>query len=412
VGFLTADRYPDAMRRGIGAVIAVVIGLGGVGAIAPSATAAPPPSPIGSFDAVAARFDNNRYVSGWAADADALDQPIAVRLYLGGAFVAQVSTADPRPDVAARMHGVGQNTGWHATITPAQIWTAASGTVMCAYAINVGAGQNNTLGCHDLAVPPAPNAHNPRGNLEQVTLQPGLIRLRGWAGDPDTTLPTRLRIYYDGYLVGSGVTKRPRPDVAAAGLGPNAGFDITLPITQPQRLPDVSPPPEPGTYGQVHVCVYAENGGALGTDNATVGCAQRVLPGVPTPGPHDPVGTIDPGSWASAEGWAYDPDASTPVTVILREYILGSADRRYARTTTGVARPDVFAAHPDAGPNSGFQADLRRIPESKSPEPSAMQVSAQTYLNTAWWYKCAYLQNISAGANRFLGCRLEGVLVP
>ena len=83
-------------------------------------------------------------MSGWAADADALDQPITVRLYLGGAFVAQVPTTDPRPDVAARMHGVGQNTGWHATITPKQIWNAASGTVMCAYAINVGAGQNNS----------------------------------------------------------------------------------------------------------------------------------------------------------------------------------------------------------------------------------------------------------------------------
>jgi hypothetical protein len=392
------------MRRGIGAVVAVIIGLGGIGAIAPSASAAPPPSPIGSLDAVAARFDNNRYVSGWAADADALDQPIAVRLYLGGAFVAQVSTTDPRPDVAARMHGVGQNTGWHATITPAQIWTAASGTVMCAYAINVGAGQNNSLGCRDLAVLDGPALHNPRGNLEQVNIQPGLLRLRGWAGDPDTTAPTRLRVYYDGRLVGSAVTRKSRPDVASLGLGPTTGFDVTLPISQPQAPTNDT---AAITYGQVSVCVYAENGGPLGSDNGTVGCAQRVVPPVRAPGPHDPVGVIDRADSPGQHGWAYDPDSSGPVTVIVRRYDFGSAGRQYAALATGEPRPDVFAAHPEAGPSSGYRGELRFIPEATVETPSS-QVSAQVAFVSFYWYACAYAQNVGPGANRFLGCNLDG----
>jgi hypothetical protein len=383
------------------------VGLGGIGAVAAPATAAIPPSPIGTFDAVAARFDGNRYVSGWAADADALAQPIAVRLYLGGAFVAQVATTDPRPDVAARMHGVGPNTGWHATISPRQIWYAASGTVMCAYAINVGAGANASLGCEDLGIPNETSAHNPRGNLEQVNIQPGLIRLRGWAGDPDTSAPTRLRVYFGGYLVGSGVTKKPRPDVAAVGLGPMAGFDITLAISQPQLVPD-APDPTPG--GQVHVCVYAENGGALGTDNGTVGCAQRAVPALQPPGPHDPVGTFDNRYGDGGQGWAYDPDGG-PVTVIVRRYDLGSPNRLYGKFTTGEPRPDVFAAHPEAGPNAGFLGELRYIREPASPEPSAAGVSGQSYLGPVWYYYCLYLQNVGPGANRFVGCNYQAALI-
>ena len=306
------------------------------------------------------------------------------------------------------MHGVGQITGWHATITPKQIWNAASGTVMCAYAINVGAGANASLGCNDLGVPAGASSHNPRGNLEQVTMHPGLTRLRGWAGDPDTNGPTRLRIYFDGYLVGSGVTKKPRPDVSAIGFGTNAGFDVTLPITQPQARP--FPIREATPFGQVHVCIYAENGGALGTDNGTVGCAQPAPHGIRPAGAHDPIGVRDgPGGSGGEHGWAYDPDAAGgPITVTVRRYDLGSPARGFGQGTTGLPRPDVFAVHPEAGANSGYHVDSQYIPEA-GVEPASSGVSAQVVGSTVWYYTCTYLKNVGPGrtATRFTGCVLE-----
>lgn len=369
------------MRRNVGILLAAL--LCGVGAIGPAslAVAAPagpagadsiPPSPIGSFDEVAARFDDMNVMSGWAADADALDQPIAVRLYQGTRFLTQVSTGDARPDVAARMHGVGENTGWHATLPPGFVPRDA---VICAYAINVGAGENATLGCRSLAVS-GPNARNPVGVLEQVTATPGLLHLRGWAGDPDRAAPTRLRVYYNGLPVAQTHTNRARPDVESMlGLGPTTGFDLRLPVL-------------PSDLG-VEVCVYAENSGFHGTDNSTVGCALRRTPEARPPGPHDPVGALDDGSIDSATGWAFDPDTSSPVTVVVRALVLPGIDP--PRTTTGptgAARPDVQAAFPAAGPTSGFELTLPPIAT-----PGGVRVI------------CAYARNQGPGAGRLLGCR-------
>jgi hypothetical protein len=394
------------MRRSLILIVTVVLAFGSAAAVTPVAGAAVPPSPIGSFDGVSARFDSNVVVSGWAADADALDQPIAVRLYLGPTFVAQISTGDPRPDVAARMHGVGQSTGWHATITPVQIWSAQSGTVLCAYAINVGAGENNNLGCRNLQVS-GPSPYNPVGNLEQVTTRPGLVTVRGWAGDPDGGPVTRLRIYFNGVPVSSGVTNRPRPDVQALGLGPTAGFSITLPLAPPGGYDPVATTPFPLT--EVQVCVYAENSGPLGNQNGTVGCAQRTRFGIAARGPHDPDGRIDgPDANVQETGWAYDPDSSGPVTVEIRKYFYPGFERHYGRFTTGLPRPDAFNI---AGPHAGFAGEPRRIDVSSKGMQSQTTAAGPVRFVPLLWWACAYVVNVGPGSNRFIGCHADGGVV-
>ncbi len=351
--------------------LGVLAGVGSPGAASGAVVRAVPPSPIGSFDDVAARFDAP-VMSGWAADADALDQPIAVRLYRGTQFLMQVSTGDPRPDVPARMHGVGQNTGWHASLPPGFVPPDA---VVCAYAINVGPGENTTLGCRSLAVS-GPNPGNPIGVLEVVTATPGLLQLRGWAGDPDTPAPTRLRVYFNGLPATQTHTNLARPDVQSRlGLGPTTGFDLRLPVL-------------PSDAG-VTVCVYAENTGFHGTGNSTVGCALRPTREARPPGPHDPVGALDDASPTGAEGWAFDPDTNAPVQVVVRALLMpGVEPLRLVSGPTGSARPDVQAAFPAAGPNRGF--DLTLPPPSS---PGIVQVT------------CAYARNAGPGATRLLGCR-------
>src|SRR5204862_329001 len=88
---------------------------------------------------------------------------------------------------------------------------------VCAYALNVGAGsQNTTLGCITLT-PNAPG--NPIGNLDALTPAQGLIRFQGWAGDPNPNpdpFPVRVRVYEDGLQAYSFPADLPRRDVQQA----------------------------------------------------------------------------------------------------------------------------------------------------------------------------------------------------
>ncbi len=85
-------------------------------------------------------------VNGWTIDPDTAN-PIDVHVYSDGVG-ASISTANAsRPDVG-RVHGKGDNHGINASFTA----TPGNHNV-CAYAINVGKGTNNTLlGCQTVSV--------------------------------------------------------------------------------------------------------------------------------------------------------------------------------------------------------------------------------------------------------------------
>jgi hypothetical protein len=388
------------LRQGVTVMVVVVawavVGLGATAGAADAPVAVPAAAtgpPIGAFDAVSVRFDDNAVLSGWAADPDRPpreDGPRAldVALYVGGTLIGTVPTGSERPDVAQAVPWAGPWTGWQ--IALADLPLSASrppGTTVCAYARNPGGGGKVLLGCRDFRVAPV-SAFSPVGALELAGTDPGRVQLRGWAADPDGDATTRIAVDVDGSPVLETTASQPRPDVAAAlGLGATSGFNLTLPAM-------------PG--GHV-ICVRAQNTGTHGAGNATIGCAARTIPGVQPPGPHDPRGNLDALDavavdqngvfrWVS-KGWAYDPDSSGPVNVRVRT--LGSApsyrfpnrypyyDSVYA---TGVARPDVADAIPDAGPSSGFDGSHVTL---RNPEIRLM---------------CAYAINAGAGSNQLIGC--------
>jgi hypothetical protein len=121
-------------------------------------------------------------------------------------------------------------------------------------------------------------------------------------------------------------------------------------------------------------------------------------------GPHDPRGSYDdigsgpgpvfPDTIHGADGWAFDPDSSGPVTVRIRTlmyryFVDGPFLHQNKTLTTGRARPDVAAAVPGAGPNAGFQGVVA------SGSFSFVRLS------------CAYVENVGPGRDRFIGCRTE-----
>lgn len=357
-----------------GALACALTGL--LGVAASPASAAATGSPVGAITDVSARFDDQVAIGGYALDPDAPGAPITVRFSIGGLGAGETTTTTEP--------GQSQPVVWSGSPL-----TADPNTTICATAINVGPGSDTLLGCRRLVVASDPR-FNPFGSLDATVVSPGLVQLKGWAGDPDGDRVSRLRVYYDGKLVAQKSGGGARPDVERAypALGPTTGFNVALPIA-------------PGTH---QVCVYTQNTGVRGTANATVGCATRAVPGVRPPGPHDPRGAYDsigsgpgsvfPDTIHSAGGWAFDPDSAAPVKVLVRTlmyryFVDPPFLHQNASLTTGRARPDVAAAVPGAGPDTGFGGVVA------SGSFSSVRIS------------CAYADNVGAGSDRLLGCASE-----
>ena len=81
---------------------------------------------------------------------------------------------------------------------------------MCAYCIQTaGPGANSLLGCRTVTVPSGP----PVGSVDLAYSAFGLVRVAGWALDPDTPASIPVHVYVNG--VGRAVTANlSRPDVA------------------------------------------------------------------------------------------------------------------------------------------------------------------------------------------------------
>jgi len=105
----------------------------------------------------------------------------------------------------------------------------------------------------------------------------------------------------------------------------------------------------------------------------------------------DPFGSFDVVSQSGPNrvrvaGWAFDPDTAAPIAVHVYVGTVGTA------IAANVARSDVDAVIPGAGPNHGFDAV---VPGPQGPQ----QV-------------CAYAINAAAGSNALLGCRTITVTGP
>ncbi len=201
-------------------------------------------NPIGSLDLVTMAPGGVR-VAGWALDPNTAE-PIAIHVYVDGAFSGSFLAGASRPDVAAILpsygtpHGfdtlVGMGPGYHQ---------------VCAYTINVGPGANGLLGCRMI-----PTSDNPIGSLDLVAMAPGGVRVAGWTLDPNTAEPIAIHVYVDGTFAGSFLAGASRTDVAAVlpAYGAPHGFDTLVGVG-------------PGNH---QICTYAISVGP-GT-NSLVGC--------------------------------------------------------------------------------------------------------------------------------------------
>ncbi|MEH3088047.1 MAG: hypothetical protein PGN24_00115 [Microbacterium arborescens] len=315
-------------------------------------------SPIANLEAVSAGTGRIN-VSGWALDPDTTS-PIAVHVYVGDRGTA-VRANGRREDVARVYPAYGATHGF------AQSVPADPGPQrVCVYAINVGPGSNQEVGCRTVFVKSATDRGSaPIGSFDAATLQGDKVIASGWALDPDTASPINVHVYVRDRGV-SVRADRERPDVARVypAYGAAHGFSRTL------DLP----------VGASDVCAYAINDGVGG--NVLLGCKTVVRQAVTDLG-RAPIGSFEgvivDGRSARAVGWALDPDTTASIPVHI---YVGDTGRAY---TASFRRPDVAAAFPGFGAAHGFDEKIT--------------------LSSGRNEVCAYAINSGAGGNTLLGCR-------
>lgn len=206
--------------------------------------------------------------------------------------------------------------------------------------------------------PPVPNG-TPIGRIDNGLRAPGVVGVRGWALDPDTTNSITVHVYLDGRPITAATANMSRPDVAAAypGYGDQHGFWTNVAAG-------------PGDHT---VCVYAINQ-YNGTTNPSLGCSLVR---------NTPFGSLDVAnpspSGTRVTGWAIAPDVTNPIEVHL--YFNGHIVK--ATGASGL-RPDVAWAYPAYGWSHGFDVNL--------PSESGSL--------------CAYaINSVGNGNNPLIGCK-------
>lgn len=308
-------------------------------------------NPFGSVDAMA-RTPNGVQLTGWTIDPDTTAS-LDVHVYVDGA-IAGAGRADAfRGDVGRTYPGFGDDHGFSFSVP-----VGPGPHVVCAYAINRGAGNANpVLGCQNLA-------SDPVGRVDEVSFEPGgKVRVQGWVVDPDTAQPIQVGVFVDGMPWAAALASHTRPDVAHAyGMSSqHHGFSVDL----------------DGITTVANVCVIAIDVGP-GTDRI-LGCRS-------VDARRNPIGALDAvevgDGGVRVRGWALDPDRTGPIPVHV--YVDGVLQ---PVVTASASRPDVASVYDGWGAAHGFDVLIPNL------WVSPHQV-------------CVYAINVDAGAvNPQLGCR-------
>lgn len=306
-------------------------------------------APVGAVTQVGESAPHTLAVAGWARDIDATSA-VQVRLTLDGG--APVTVAASGTD-GAFQGSLAADPGRHE---------------VCATVLNVGPGADVELGCTVGTVVD----HDPQGLLASaVDATDGGIVVTGIATDVDAPGATSVRTTLDGVVVPAAAPSR-TATLATAALSTEAL------AADPGRFA-VQVPATPGEH---RICVTAVNVGP-GAD-VDLGCMPVTVVD------HLALGALEKVTGAAAGltvvGWAADRDASTGVTVAL------TVDGVATTLTTGGARPDVAAAHPDLGASTGFGATIPAAPGTHR--------------------VCAVVRNVGPGADADLGCLTASIPVP
>lgn len=311
-------------------------------------------NPVGSLDGVTVTRSGQATIRGWTLDPDTV-APVEAHIYVDGVRVVLPQADDQRDDVGAVHAGYGARHGFSLHLP------LGHGThQICAYGINVGAGDANAmLGCRTAVV-----NLDPIGTLDTVSVaRDGRALVAGWALDPEVTTPVDVHVYVDGTRAAALAAGESRLDIGQAfpGMGTEHGFGVSV------RVP----------HGTHSVCAYAINVGA-GAANPLLGCRSVVVD-------LNPIGVLeaaqaDGPATVSVAGWAVDPDALDPTTIHVYSDGVGVAILGAA-----LPRPDVAAAFPGVGAEHGFRVRV-------ATGPGTHRV-------------CAFAINAAGGStNTLLGC--------
>ena len=280
--------------------------------------------PVGNLDSVWAGPDGTVAVSGWALDPDQ-GAGIEIHAYVDGRGTNLGPAANYRPDIAGAFPGYGGSHGF-SWVTSG---LGAGRHEVCVFAINVGAGSNNLLGCRTVVAP----GGAPVGVLDAAVGGPdGALALWGWTLDPDTVGPTEVHVYVDGVGINLGRANGERADIAAAfpGYASRHGYSWSTTGLAP---------------GRHQVCAFAIDTG--GGPNTLLRCTDATVPG------GSPFGSVDAisgsGGRVGVVGWTIDPDTSASIEAHV--YIDGVG---YNTGPAAHYRPDVAAVAPGYGAAHGI----------------------------------------------------------
>jgi hypothetical protein len=277
-------------------------------------------SPFGSLDVVTATRRTVR-VAGWVIDPDR-PGATAVHVYVGGRHAGSGLASGQRPDVGSAYPRSGPAHGFDLAVP-----SPPGAQEVCVYGINIGDGSPNALiGCRTVNVPEG----RPVGRVEQLLGAPGLLRITGFAFDPDDRGSVPIHVYDGANLLVTGMATIARPDVEAYfHHGPAHGFDLWVEISG----------------GSHHIRTHAIDI-AGGDSNSLIDERWVNIPSGPPYGYLDVADPVPGG--VRVGGWAIDPDTFGPVDIhVYADNRLVGAGR------ADLDRPDVGAVS-FYGPRHGF----------------------------------------------------------
>lgn len=173
-------------------------------------------NPIGTLRGVGQDAFGNLSITGWAWDQSEPLTAVTVMVTVNDKVVGFVAAGAPYIDNLA-VYGIPGNHGWTLGHTP-----QAGPATVCAFAFNVGAGDNSLLGCTSTTFR-APGS--PIGGMEPVRPWAGHWIVSGWAWDPSAIFdPVTMMMTVDGKVTAFFPASSARPELANFGIPGNHGF--------------------------------------------------------------------------------------------------------------------------------------------------------------------------------------------
>jgi hypothetical protein len=298
-------------------------------------------------------------VGGWAFDSGAPSTSIPVHVYvtsstgISNRYVLAANLG--RPDVAAAFPGLALGPN-HGFVTSIPVITGGTYTV-CAYAIATywaNKDLNPLIGsCKTLNLISAfPVASYDTLTVDRSGSQ-AKLNLSGWTfdrGSPDTSIPVHFYVTDPTGKVSlvRAVADKPRADVNAVyGTTGNHGFAESL----------IAP-----TAGTYQICAYGLAVSPMSVNmNTAMGCRSVTLVA------RAPTGVLDSASIATqsgggkvlnVSGWAFDSQVPTRSIGVHVYVTAADGSLQFFGVFTGGPRPDVAAAYPGIGANTGYTGSV------------------------------------------------------